>query len=452
MKDSHDLSGLIRFVQADRTWRPRFAKVVDEHLLPALEEFEIDFEDLEEILGKQLPWTLWGCALEDFISRRYGKHQLSVVDTYLARGEGCEGAAAREYMRGLRNTWTSLHEVSEVIPGQSMKLRDLLVGTEPVTVIEQSATQTLKPWDRIAVRVVPVGDHHVISGGLLIYPAAASELLFDGLRGVLGLEQGEDPKLTPDRLRGCAPIFSNAWLFSQLPGLLDPQLPELANTDGDELLFCELRFPFAKGVVQAQVAEMLDRLPELEPGEAKTWDWLAPLHSARPSQRKSSGLTIGSFVDGGTVLGTITLKGKTLILSVNSRERAERGSAMIQKVAEDLLRPPLTAIQTVQQVMRDQQSQGDRQEEDDDELPPDLARELMSGFLDDHYHAVLDQPIPVLGNKTPRQAVRTSVGRTKAIDWLKQLENGSAHRPGTPMAEYDFSWMWEELGLISERR
>lgn len=52
MKDSHDLSGLIRFAETDATWRPRLAKVVDEHLLPALEEFEIDFEDLAELLGE----------------------------------------------------------------------------------------------------------------------------------------------------------------------------------------------------------------------------------------------------------------------------------------------------------------------------------------------------------------------------------------------------------------
>lgn len=452
MQDSHDLSGLIRFAQSDPTWRPRFAKVVDEHLLFALDEFEIDFDDLEEILGEQLPWTLWGCALEDFISRRYGKHRLSVVDAYLARGKGREGAAAREYMLGLRDAWASLQEVSEVIPGQSMKLRDLLAGTEPVTVVEHSATQSLKPWDRIAVRVVPVGDHHVISGGLLIYPAAASELLFDGLRDVLGLKQGQDPVLIPDRLQGCAPLFSNAWLFSQLPGLLDPQMPELTNTDGDELLFCELRFPFAKGVQQAQIAEILDRLPGLEPCGAKIWDWLAPPPSSRRSPRKGGGLAIGSFADGGTVLGTITLKGKALLLNVNSRERAERGAAMIQRVAGKLLRSPLTAIQTSQQVMRDQQSYGDRRRDDDEELPPELALEVMSEFLDNHYRAVLDQPIPALGNKTPRQSARSSAGRKKVVDWLKHLENGSARQPGTPMTDYDFSWMWEELGLTSERR
>ncbi|WJS84806.1 hypothetical protein [Paracoccus sp. TOH] len=161
---------------------------------------------------------------------------------------------------------------------------------------------------------------------------------------------------------------------------------------------------------------------------------------------------IGSFVGGGTVLGTITLKGKALLLNVNSRERAERGKAMIQAVAGKLLRPQLTAIQTAQQVMRDQQSQGDGRQSDGEDLPPELAREVLAEFPDNHYHAILDQPVPVLGDKTPRQAVRSAAGRKKVVDWLKHLENGSARQPGTPMANYDFSWMWDALGLMSERQ
>ena len=102
--------------------------------------------------------------------------------------------------------------------------------------------------------------------------------------------------------------------------------------------------------------------------------------------------------------------------------------------------------------MRDQKSPDSRQRDDEDELSPELSREVMSEFLDNHYRAVLDQPIPALGNKTPRQSARSSVGRKKVVEWLKHLENGSARQPGTPMADYDFSWMWEELGLSSERR
>ena len=44
-------------------------------------------------------------------------------------------------------------------------------------------------------------------------------------------------------------------------------------------------------------------------------------------------------------------------------------------------------------------------------------------FLDGHYRHTLDEPLPVLGGKTLRQAVTTNKGREQAVDWLKQLEN-----------------------------
>jgi hypothetical protein len=38
-------------------------------------------------------------------------------------------------------------------------------------------------------------------------------------------------------------------------------------------------------------------------------------------------------------------------------------------------------------------------------------------------------------------------------DWLKYIENGAAKSgPGDPMATYDFTWMWDQLGLIDLRR
>jgi hypothetical protein len=87
-----------------------------------------------------------------------------------------------------------------------------------------------------------------------------------------------------------------------------------------------------------------------------------------------------------------------------------------------------------------------------DEIPPDIARQLMRDHLDKHYRETLDGPIPALGGKSPRQAVRTAAGRDKVIDWLKMLENRSAGHGEGPLAEYDFSWMWAELGLQEHRK
>ncbi|MFT6912543.1 MAG: hypothetical protein ACJAQW_001144, partial [Paracoccaceae bacterium] len=42
--------------------------------------------------------------------------------------------------------------------------------------------------------------------------------------------------------------------------------------------------------------------------------------------------------------------------------------------------------------------------------------------------------------------------REKVVDWLKLLENRSDKQQNAVLAEYDFGWMWAELGLQEYRK
>jgi hypothetical protein len=85
-------------------------------------------------------------------------------------------------------------------------------------------------------------------------------------------------------------------------------------------------------------------------------------------------------------------------------------------------------------------------------LSPKDERALVRQTLDDHYRRVLDEPIPALCGKSPRAAARTAKGRQKVVAWLKLLENHAAQRQaGDPLASYDLSWMWRELGVETLR-
>jgi hypothetical protein len=65
---------------------------------------------------------------------------------------------------------------------------------------------------------------------------------------------------------------------------------------------------------------------------------------------------------------------------------------------------------------------------------------------------MLDEPIPMLGDLTLRKAATTKRGRDQVVAWLKFLENQSAqHDVSNPIAEYDFGWIWEQLGVAKLR-
>jgi hypothetical protein len=450
----NDLSGLLAFIERDEAWLARLEDVADEHLRAALDAFDLEFTELGDILSDQLANTLWGCGFEDFLSRRYHEGAGNVVDHYLKRRGWKETVLNREYLAGLRDTPPSLYEVSNVVPGVAMALRDLLSDAPVVVVHERSATKTLRQWDKIAARVIAQRDHHVISGAVLAYSNNAANLLTNGLRKALKVRKGAGLSLTKEELFASAPLLTSAWLMTELPRALEPSAPVYNNSDGDEIVFHDLTFPFLTGVTQKKLGEVLDRVEGLAREGRSFWNWLAPRdpRSSVPKSKYASGkgIMLTSNLGENTVLGTIELKGRVLHASVNSASRAARLEAMIMSVAGSLVRSPLTTVRTMEQMRAEKQPR--HVEWGADEVPPAIAKEVMREYLDRHYRQMLGTAIPVLDGTTPRQAVGTEQGRQQVADWLKYLENNSSKQLDTAMADYDFGWIWAELGIESYRR
>lgn len=442
----NDISDLLTFISKDDIWLGRLQEVVAEHLMPALEEFDLEHDELDEVLGEPWSGVLWGCGFEDFLSRNYDDG--NIVDLYLKRRGWNETAPNRAYFAALRDTPVSLYEVSDVKPGTSMVLKDLLGEVGPIKVLEGSATQSLKQWDRIVVRVIREDDAHVISGALLAFSAEASAFLFDGMSAVLKVDTEADVTLTTDQLLQSAPIFTSAWLFTALDRALSEEMPEFSNADGDDIMFHDLRFPFAKGILQKDITACLNAVNGFAADGSRCWVWLAP-HGSK-SQMQGGSLMLDSQTDGHTVLGHLELKGKSLLINVNSAARAQRVTELVMKAAGEHLKQPLTTIRTVEQMMAEDPDERDL--DDADEIPPEIARQIIQEHMDQHYRETLDAPIPALGGKSPRQAARSKAGRAGVVDWLKMLENNSAKHRNDAIEDYDFGWMWVELGLEEHRK
>ncbi|MFA3919857.1 hypothetical protein [Ruegeria hyattellae] len=169
----------------------------------------------------------------------------------------------------------------------------------------------------------------------------------------------------------------------------------------------DLRFPFASGVTQNQISQTLSHAADLVATGPKDWTWL-DLDNAGGS-RRGAGLTRDNSMSGASVLGSLNLKGRALTLSVSSAARAERSEALILEMLGDLVKPPLTAIQTGEQMMSDDNRDSESMAEDD--IPPALARQIAHEHLDHLYRDTLDQPMPALEGKTPRKAVRSAKGK-----------------------------------------
>ena len=474
MPSSDSLSGLMKWVTKD-PWRDAFLEVLDHHIGRVLDEHDIsDFDELGGLIGPDWAMTFWVCAFEDFLTKDV-EGAGNIVGDYLKRRGWNESARNKAYMAGLRGSVMSLYEVSDIQPGRSFLARDLIGGGEPVRVSERTATKTLKPWDRVAMRIVDVRGTMIIGGGLLPFEPEPSGRLIAAIGSLENRKSADIPAIVDElgvvrndpefgRLAGVAankaelarnlaPMISFFFLVDLLDRIVDPAIPQITNSEGEDMEFMRLVYRLAEGVTPAQVRAALNRRPELDAASETFWNWLEPKNATGKRQKADASGALGfvtTMGDGSVVLGTIELKSKAIELCVNSETRADRGRKMLEPSLAGLVGAPLVERQTLEQAFSEQREHGSSSAVP--ELPLDEQRIIIHDVMHRHYRAQLDQPVPALGNISPRKAAKSKKGRDKLVAWLKRLENQTArHDPDDPMASYDVTWIWDELN-VSDRR
>lgn len=240
-------------------------------------------------------------------------------------------------------------------------------------------------------------------------------------------------------------MFTTVWLFDVLPRVLGIGQPTLLNSDGDEVVFHTVIFPITTDASREEILRRLSKLPPLRQETPTFWNWIGEASSRSEKSRDERIMTWNiTMEDGSVVLGNVELKEHTVSLSVNSAARAERGKAMLATTLGDLVGRPLTEIQTVEQMKA---SPRPATKQTGGEIPRDVQTKLVHDMLHKQYRALLDEPVPMLGDLSPRAAARSAKGRRNVAAWLKHIENRSRNvpDPDDPIATYDFTWLWREL-------
>ncbi|MGF6229737.1 hypothetical protein QFZ27_003692 [Inquilinus ginsengisoli] len=465
-----DLSGLIKWAQRDE-WAETWQGVFWDHIGAGCDPFDLDPDDLPGVLGERQYMNVWGCTFEDFLTRRRASDGQTIVADYLKRRGWKEAVPKKRYMEALGNSVMSLYEVSDIVPGESFLVRDLIRSGEPIRVGERSASRMLKPWDKLGARVVEHSGKTVIGGGVLVFQPEAAGRLLEALgktvkrmrteirkiaanAGEALSDEGEREAAALVVLVNSASLFTVVWLNQTLSRLNDPKRPRLLNREGDEIVFHKTHYPWAAGTNAEAIRDRLRRVPELVEASETFWNWVgeAPAGEVAPPAEEAGEQAAETFFStldtGEQVFGGVEIVDEAVVLTTNSAPRMERGTAMLTAGLGDLVRPPLTEIQTADQAMAEA---ADRPIAPSGLSPEDEA-EILRETLDAHYREALDRPLKMLGGVAPRAAARTAEGKEKLADWLKYLENQSRGNPDERLASYDFTWMWSELDVLDRRR
>ena len=433
---------LIEYDGPNNEWAHRLDGLGDELLGPVADKLDISLDEASEFFfDGPFGQMAFGFLFEEYATARWDNEEQSLIEAYLKHRGWREGPIGRRYLQSLADSELKLWEITAVKPGAYVDIREYGSSEKPVRVKEKAATESLQQWDGLAARVLPVDKGNVFSGAMLPFSPEIAVRLQSVLAAVpedtrqLMQELVDSGEI--DALPGDMEALILETVHSELPRMafmfwgVDTYVramrpsAELRNIDDEPIELTQLRFPLAGE--PSKVVKALNSSPVLErDSDDGGWTWFPkPIDDISPEERVS-------------ILGHIRLKGRSLQLETNSVARVERGGKMLSVLLRDLVGSPLTVHENPVIDSADEMpgSFGT-------DLPPEL-QEAMEAHLTSHYRQTLDEAIPMLNGKTPRECAADPVLQDKVIGWLKYMENSDKRSSGP---SYDFTWMWDELNL-----
>jgi len=323
----------------------------------------------------------------------------------------------------------SVLAVEEVTVGRSLDLKDVLTGSR-FHVLEQGASQTLRPADLIFTRIVTLDGVSLMFGAApFVVPPRWHTHIIDWRERLMR------KRLMTRRDLADFDIEIRHLHFEIAADLLNPTSPQLCNTDGDPIALTTLTFE-----LKTTVGEAFEKLAPLAMVHGED-------HSDEVVRDASGAVTnaVLSWVKAGnrqhkqwdyTVLGTIRIEAGRVVADVNSARRADRLKREISKrlsrtaaLINTAVVDPLEAIEKRAR----QRAAGDRHDESALELSLELQT-IQEAMIREQWEGWLDTRVPALGNKTPRQAARTAGGRERLEALLAEFDRDAADEPSSVAA------------------
>ncbi len=337
----------------------------------------------------------------------------------------------RQWLEKLWREPLGLYEVESVQFGKGFWLQDKLATEEAPAkwVEERMGSQQITQGMILGARLIP-GDSWRLSGAVFLFPQDA----YLGLRADLLAELTETPdeELAREIL---GTLISEAWF-----DLLVPPLPQVIDRgSGQPLLLVTDHYEVLDwDRLEKQLAEQADVTGDREQG----WDHLES--SEEGPQRILLSLKEGALKEGAE---------DRLECFAPTLEKAKDGRKWVESVAGETIKFITREMTDPVSVMGQQGDAGSGSpiKPPFGDMPPGELGELFQNLISKSYEHWADEPIPALGDKTPRQAIATEQGLEAVVGLLHSYEKGEqgqAKDQDRPPVSYDF--LWRELGLERE--
>lgn len=403
-------------------WQVSFQRLRDEMLSPTYLEKLGQLDD-ETLTGIQINLTEWLLA-EGEIQVQGSNRRIS---DYLTGPSGPNWTAGqRDWLQQLGQRPLRLYNVTEVVAGEGITLCDTLNSdAAPMVVHERAGSKGLEPGMYLGCRVMRVGNHFELSGA--VYP-------FSMLHG----------PAVPDRLRATSEEFGHLPGLAQEQGLVlmstwlqqfvaPPPMPTLIDQHSGELIV-----PITdhyRVLDWDALTRALQGCTDVEGDRLEGWSRIIDCDDGQI--RPLAHINLGK-------------KGDQIEIFYKTQTFADHGRAWFDGLTAGSVAFLTRKVVSPESMMRQSKKPGasvtkgiSLSDIDSQELA-----QAMAELVQRSYANWVDEPIPALNNKTPRQAIRTAAGLERVKGLLRSYESSEktqAVQQGRGEISYDF--LWASLGV-----
>ena len=397
-----------------------FSDALDEFLLWPEEEPVEDALAMHEQMF--FPWYLFNWIYdpdeEEEVSTRASLEETTIAASYKKSKGAKLDPLEHRLIDAIEGRPFTFYEVIDCQPGMGYRIKDFFLGNV-LDVKEKMGSENVQRGDILFGRLATLDTISMMfgSGSIIIRPSWKPHLI----QFRTWLQEEENP-ITNQTLADYD--FEIREIFFYIfEGVMQP--PQMQNTDGDPLCFHTLHYTIESPEVTFQALSSLSAVEaEKELRSDATFTNDGNIQTVEiPWTRK--GFKRNPAMES-TVLGRIKIDGRKMKVEVNSDKRAKTIKKEIEKRLGPRAKYKTTEIRCLESMIGESQQKGlpdaDTPHGQDDLMKLPEVQQQMRAILQGHWQNWIDERIPALGGKTPRQAVKTIDGKESVEALLLDAE------------------------------
>ena len=401
-----------------KPFRAAFEELLDESC-SAEERDAFSSLDEETLTAVDLNLTEWLLAEGEMLVKGERRR---ISACLLGAGGPLFTVGQRDWLRQLSERPLRLYDVTDVVPGVQITLCDALdAESAPVVVRECSGSQALQVGTQAGFRIMQVREHHELSGAAYPFSMLAGP-------GVLATLREAQARLRPEpelpKVLGLTIV--SGWLRQFVA---PPPMPTLMDAHSGEPI--HLITDHYEVLDWTVLERSLARTQDVQGNKEDGWSRLRDCDDGQT--RSLASISIGKQSD-------------RIEVFYKTQRQADEGRQWFDDLAGAsvtfLIREftnPSVALQ------RPAPRKAKRAATD---IDPETMAQVIEQVMLRNYANWADEPIPALGNQTPRQAIRTPAGLERVKGLIRSYEDGEERQAAEQgRREISYQFLWDALGI-----